>query len=199
MAAGTVKPPPADLRRPRGREALPAHPPAPVDDTTSGRLERRAESTSAPATRVLPETRRPRQDRGLGLEQGRDRAPAPRCRHTAHPRPDRRIPRRVRHGRLPRGRWSRRRPRRHRAALPDHPRTARRRLRRLARPPDQRRALPRPARRQPHPTPTVHDHRAHQRGLLRGARQRPHGRRLHLARIIQEGSDFGREARASVC
>ena len=59
MATGTVKPPPADLRRPRGREALPAHPPAPVDDTTRGRLELRAESTSAPATRVPPETADP--------------------------------------------------------------------------------------------------------------------------------------------
>ena len=49
-ATGTVKLPSADLRRPRGREAISAHPPAPVDDTTTGSLEQRAESTSAPAT-----------------------------------------------------------------------------------------------------------------------------------------------------
>ena len=42
-ATGTVKPPSADLRRPRGREALSAHPPAPVDDTTTGSLEQRAD------------------------------------------------------------------------------------------------------------------------------------------------------------
>ena len=34
MATGTVKRPSADLRRPRGREALSPHPPTPVDDTT---------------------------------------------------------------------------------------------------------------------------------------------------------------------
>ena len=50
MPTGTVKRPPADLRRPRGREALSAHPPTPVDDTPRGSLERRAENTSAPAT-----------------------------------------------------------------------------------------------------------------------------------------------------
>ena len=42
-ATGTVKRPSADLRRPRGREALSAHPPAPVDDTTTGSLEQRAD------------------------------------------------------------------------------------------------------------------------------------------------------------
>ena len=47
---GTVKRPSADLRRPRGREALSAHPPAPVDLATRGSLEQRAENTSAPAT-----------------------------------------------------------------------------------------------------------------------------------------------------
>ena len=49
-ATGTVKRPSADLRRPRGWEALSAHPPAPVDDTPRGSLEQRAENTSAPAT-----------------------------------------------------------------------------------------------------------------------------------------------------
>ena len=55
MATGTVKRPPAELRHPRGRETLSTHPPAPVDDTTSGSAEQRPESTSAPATRVPPE------------------------------------------------------------------------------------------------------------------------------------------------
>ena len=87
MATGTVKPPPADLRRPRGREALATHPPAPVDDTTSWSLEKRAERTSRARDPRPTSNRRPQQDRDLGLEQGRDRAPAPRCRHTAHPRP----------------------------------------------------------------------------------------------------------------
>ena len=36
MATGTVKRPAADLDRPRGREALSTHPPAPVDDTPRG-------------------------------------------------------------------------------------------------------------------------------------------------------------------
>ena len=49
-AAGTVKRPSADLCRPRGREALSAHPPAPVDDTPRGSLEQRTDNTSAPAT-----------------------------------------------------------------------------------------------------------------------------------------------------
>ena len=59
MATGTVKRPPADLRRPGGREALRTHPPAPLDDTTSGSLEQRAEGTSAPTTRVPPEPAHP--------------------------------------------------------------------------------------------------------------------------------------------
>ena len=167
MATGTANRPSGDLRRPRGREALSTHPPTPVDDTPRGSLEQRAENTAVPAT--------------WAWERGRDRAPAPRCRHTGHLRPDRRLPRRVLHGRRPRRGSSRRRPQRHRSALPDRPWTARRRLRRLARPPDQRRALGRPARRQPRQPPTVHCHRAHQRGLLRGPRQRPRGRRVHLA------------------
>ena len=40
----TVRGPPP----PRGRQALSAHPPAPVDDTPRGSLEQRAENTSAP-------------------------------------------------------------------------------------------------------------------------------------------------------
>ena len=49
MATGTVKRPSADLRRPRGREALSTHPPAPVDDTPRGSLQQRVENTWAPA------------------------------------------------------------------------------------------------------------------------------------------------------
>ena len=49
MATGTIKRPPADLRRPRGREALSTHPPTPADDTTSGSLEQPPENTGAPA------------------------------------------------------------------------------------------------------------------------------------------------------
>ena len=107
-----------------------------------------SESRIVPVPRDPPPhcDRRSPEDRDLGLEQSRDRAPAPRRRHTAHPRADRRLPRRVRHGRRPRRDSPRRRSRRHRSPLPDHPRTARRRLRRLARSPDQRRALRRPAR-----------------------------------------------------
>ena len=153
------------------RAALLAHPPAPIDDTPSGSLRLRAGSTSTPAALLPPE------DGGLGLEQGRDRAASPPGRHTAHTRPGRRLSRRVFHDRRPRRDTSRRQ----RSALPDHSRTARHRLRRLARPPDQRRALRRPVRRQPHLPPTLHSHRAHQRGLRRGPRQRPHGRRVHLA------------------
>lgn len=37
--AGTVRRPSAELQRPRGREALSAHPPATVDDTTKGSLD----------------------------------------------------------------------------------------------------------------------------------------------------------------
>ena len=50
MATGTANRPSGDLRRPRGREALSAHPPTPVDGTTRGSLEQRAENTAAPAT-----------------------------------------------------------------------------------------------------------------------------------------------------
>ncbi len=60
MAAGTVKRPSTNLRRPRGREALSAHPSAPVDDPPGGRLEQPAENTPVPATRRPPETADPR-------------------------------------------------------------------------------------------------------------------------------------------
>ena len=59
-ATGTVKRPSADLRRPRGREALSTHPPAPFDDTPRGSLDQRAENTSAPATLLPPDTADPR-------------------------------------------------------------------------------------------------------------------------------------------
>ena len=164
---------------PRGREVLLAHPPAPVDDGDQG--EPRTTGGQHIRARGPPFSGRlgPPEDGGLDLEQGGDRAPAPCGRYIAHPRPDRRLPRRLLHGRRPHGDSPRHR--RHRPALPDHSRTVRRCLHRLARPPDQRRAPWRPARRQPHQPPTVHSHRAHQRGLLRGTRQRPHGRRVHLA------------------
>ena len=55
MATGTVKRPSANLHRPRGREALSAHPPTPVDDTPRGSLEQRADNTWAPATLLPPE------------------------------------------------------------------------------------------------------------------------------------------------
>ena len=55
MATGTVKRPPAGLRRPRGRPALATHPPAPLDDTTGGSLEQPATNTSASATLAPPE------------------------------------------------------------------------------------------------------------------------------------------------
>ena len=48
MATPTIKRPSADLRRPRGREALSARPPTPVDDTPSGNLEQRAENDTDP-------------------------------------------------------------------------------------------------------------------------------------------------------
>ena len=60
MATSAVKRPPADLRRPRGRKALSTHPPTPADDTPSGSLKQRANSTWAPATPLPPETSDPR-------------------------------------------------------------------------------------------------------------------------------------------
>ena len=59
-ATSAAKRPPADLRRPRGREALSTHPPTPVDDTNRGSLKQRAENTRAPATLLPPETADPR-------------------------------------------------------------------------------------------------------------------------------------------
>ena len=56
MATRTVERGSVDLRRPRGREALSAHPPAPVDDTPTGSLERRADSTGSPAALLPAET-----------------------------------------------------------------------------------------------------------------------------------------------
>ena len=56
MATGTVKRPSANLRRPRGREALSAHLPTPVDDTPGVSLEQRAETTRPPTTLLPPET-----------------------------------------------------------------------------------------------------------------------------------------------
>ena len=56
MATGTVRRPSANLRRRRGREALSAHLPTPVDDTPGGSLEQRAENTRVPATLLTPET-----------------------------------------------------------------------------------------------------------------------------------------------
>ena len=56
MAADTVKRPSANLRRRRGREALAAQPSTPVDHPPGGSLEQRAENTSVPATRLLPES-----------------------------------------------------------------------------------------------------------------------------------------------
>ena len=44
---------PADLRRPRGRAALLAHPPTPLDLAPRGSFGQRAENTRAPAT-LLP-------------------------------------------------------------------------------------------------------------------------------------------------
>ena len=57
MTTGTVKRPPANLRRPRGREAHATHPPAPLDDPTSGNLEQQAD---APAILLRPEAADPR-------------------------------------------------------------------------------------------------------------------------------------------
>ena len=50
MATGTVKRPSANLRHPRGRKALSAPLPDPVDDPPGESLEQRAENTRVPAT-----------------------------------------------------------------------------------------------------------------------------------------------------
>ena len=129
--------------------------------------------------------RRPRRS-GPGARQ-RPSA-ATRCRHAAHPRPDRRLPRRVRDGRLPRCRWSRADP----DATGPHSRPSGDCS--LARAPAGASARPAssstPSRRQPHPTPTVHGHRAHQRGL-RGDRQRPHGGAFAWRQLAQAGRRQG--------
>ena len=120
--------------------------PKPTDTPSRGASNNGAENTSVPASILPLETARPTEDGHVGLEQSRDRASAPRWCHGTHSRPDRRCPRRVLHGRRARRDSSRHRPQRHPSALPDHARTAQRHLRRLARTPDQRRALRRPAR-----------------------------------------------------
>ena len=175
MTIGTVKRPSAGRAPPprAKRSSAPPTRPGRRHDPREPRTTRGHREHSGARDPPPPGNCRAPEDCDLGLEQGRDRAPTPRCRRAAHPRPHRHLPRRVRLSRRTRCRSSRRRPPRHRSALPDHSRTTPRHLRRLARPPHQRRALPRSARRQPHPTPTVHRHRAHQRGLLRGTRQRP--------------------------
>ena len=53
MTTGAVQRPSAASRRPREREALSTHPPAPVDDTPIANLEQPEENASAPATRLL--------------------------------------------------------------------------------------------------------------------------------------------------
>ena len=59
MATSAVKRPSADRRRPRGREALSTHPPAPVDLAPRGSLKQRSENTSAPATLIPPDAAGP--------------------------------------------------------------------------------------------------------------------------------------------
>ena len=73
MTIRTVKRPSVDLPRPRARKALPPHPPAPVDDTTSGSREQPAETenTALPATRLPPETAEHRTG-SLEIVGGRD-------------------------------------------------------------------------------------------------------------------------------
>ncbi len=57
----TAKRPSADLRRPRGREAISTHPPAPVDDTPRGSLEQQpaehADTDTSPRHRPDPRPR----------------------------------------------------------------------------------------------------------------------------------------------
>lgn len=159
----------------------PTHPPR-LTTRPVGSLERRAECTWAPATRVPPEpadpTKTPIHARSKAATERRAtlpprRPPSPRstpsptstARPTTTSLPFVSTPTPAPPGRTPRPSGG----------------TARRRLRRLARPPDQHRALPRPARQQPPdangPWPTVLINEA----SFPGARQRPHERRLHLA------------------
>ena len=154
MAAGTVKRPPTDLRHPRGREALATHPPATVDDTTGGSREQSAENTAAPATPLLTENTDSRKTATLAwskaeTERRRRAAATPPTLAPIDAFPD---------DYSTADQLAAIRP----AADPDAagPRSqvirgllggacAGWRVR-----PTQRRALPRPARRQPHPTPT---------------------------------------------
>ena len=91
-----------------GRLSWPTRPPLLTTRLGGASNNRRtANRRPRPCSLVKPPTpgrRRP------SLEQHRDRAPAPRCRHTAHPRPDRRLPQHVLHGRRARRGSSRRRP-----------------------------------------------------------------------------------------
>lgn len=59
MASRTVNRESANLRRPRGRNALATLPPAPVDDATGGSLKQPAASTGSPAARRRTETADP--------------------------------------------------------------------------------------------------------------------------------------------
>ena len=59
MASGTVNRESANLRRPRGRNALSILPPAPVDDTTSRSLKQPAASTGSPGAIHRAETTDP--------------------------------------------------------------------------------------------------------------------------------------------
>ncbi|MCY4498955.1 MAG: hypothetical protein OXC14_16940, partial [Rhodospirillaceae bacterium] len=56
MATSAVKGLPLDLRRPRGREALSTHPPAPLDLAPTGSLKQWAENASATTSPLPPDT-----------------------------------------------------------------------------------------------------------------------------------------------
>ena len=83
MATDTVKRPPTHLRSPRGREALASHPPAPVDATTSGSLQQRAQYTSTSATPFAPDTTHARKTTTLA----RSKPETDRRRHAAATQP----------------------------------------------------------------------------------------------------------------
>ena len=68
MTPGTIERRYADPRGRCGRKTLLPHPPAHVDDPTSGSLEQPADSTSTPATRLSPEATAPRDHEG-GLDE----------------------------------------------------------------------------------------------------------------------------------
>ena len=166
MATGTANRPSGDLRRPRGREALSDHTPTPVDGTTSGSLEQRAENTAAPATWAWSKAETERRHHAAATQP--TLAPIDAFPDEYSTADDLAA---VRLDADPNATVLTPRPSEDCSAAPAPAGAS----------PDQRRALRRPARRQPHQPPTVHCHRAHQRGLLRGPRQRPHGRRVHLA------------------